>query len=67
LKEKLVVVEAHTIADPRAVVIHSEDALPTNRAVVSSRWLYLFAFLAELVEEIPFKVPVVAISLESAV
>ena len=41
------VLEAHAASDPRAVVIHLENAPITDAAVVSSWWLDNLALLAE--------------------
>jgi len=42
-EEKLVIVKANTVVDPRAVVIHFEDAHSTYAAMVASVWLILCA------------------------
>mmetsp|Transcript_1348 Transcript_1348/g.2096 ORF Transcript_1348/g.2096 Transcript_1348/m.2096 type:complete len:208 (-) Transcript_1348:79-702(-) len=44
--EILVILEAYTVANPRAVVIHAHHALATNTAVVSSLGPLLLAFFA---------------------
>eukprot|EP00408_Alexandrium_pacificum_P038058 CAMPEP_0171283688 /NCGR_PEP_ID=MMETSP0790-20130122/67561_1 /TAXON_ID=2925 /ORGANISM="Alexandrium catenella, Strain OF101" /LENGTH=442 /DNA_ID=CAMNT_0011752979 /DNA_START=211 /DNA_END=1538 /DNA_ORIENTATION=+ len=45
-EEVLVVLEAHAVIDPRAVVVHLEDAHAADPAVVAAVWLVLRAPLA---------------------
>lgn len=44
--EELVVVEANTVGDPGAVMVHLQDASVALRAMMASVWLRLVAPLA---------------------
>lgn len=46
-EEKFVIPQAHAGRQPRAVVIHLQNALPARRAVVRAIWFSSLAFLAE--------------------
>lgn len=50
--EALPVVEANSVAQPGAIMVHTEDASPQFRAMVSPRRLILLAFYAEYISKL---------------
>ena len=48
------IVQPDAVTDPRAMMVHSEHALPADVAVMSSRGLHLVALLAILEAVGPF-------------
>lgn len=44
----LLVIKTNTVVDPGTVMIHSENTMTTNRAMVRSECLHTFTFLAIL-------------------
>ena len=54
-QEVLVVVQAHTVTDPRTMVIHAKYATTTDRAVVRTWWSDCLAFEAVAPDnEVPY-------------
>jgi len=46
--EIFVILQAHTISCPRAMMIHSHHTLTANATMMRSRWFYIFTFVAVL-------------------